>query len=48
MTAPGGEPGWQVAQVNVARLVAPLDHPSIDDFRNALDHINLLGESQPG
>lgn len=39
---------WQIAQVNVAKLIAPLDDPRIDDFRNALEHINLLGESQPG
>ena len=40
--------GWRVAQVNVAKLIAPLDHPRIDDFRLALDHINQLGEAQPG
>lgn len=40
--------GWQIAQVNVAKLIAPLDDPRIDDFREALEHINLLGESQPG
>ena len=40
--------GWRIAQVNVARLIAPLDDPRIDDFRNALDHINQLGEAQPG
>ncbi len=39
---------WQIAQVNVAKLIAPLDDPRIDDFREALDHINRLGESQPG
>jgi heme-degrading monooxygenase HmoA len=39
---------WRIAQVNVAKLAAPLDHPSIDEFREALDHINQLGESQPG
>jgi len=48
VTGPAGEPRWQIAQVNVARLNAPLDHPSIDEFRNALERINLLGESQPG
>lgn len=39
---------WRVAQVNVAKLIAPLDHPRIDDFRNALEHINQLGEAQAG
>ena len=40
--------GWRIAQVNIARLIAPLDDPRIDDFRLALDHINQLGEAQPG
>jgi hypothetical protein len=39
---------FQIAQVNVGKLVAPLDDPRIDDFRNALERINLLGEAQPG
>ena len=39
---------WRIAQVNVGKLVAPLDDPRIDDFRNALERINLLGEAQPG
>jgi Domain of unknown function (DUF3291) len=39
---------WRIAQVNVAKLIAPLDDPRIDDFRNALERINLLGEAQPG
>ena len=39
---------WQVAQLNVGRLVAPLDHPLIDDFREALPLINALGEASPG
>ena len=43
-----GETPWRIAQVNIAKLAAPLDDPRIDDFRNALEHINLLGESQPG
>ncbi|HWF75628.1 MAG TPA: DUF3291 domain-containing protein [Caulobacteraceae bacterium] len=40
--------GWRIAQVNVAKLIAPLDDPRIDDFRNALERINRLGEAQPG
>lgn len=39
---------WQIAQVNVAKLIAPLEDPRIDAFRQALDRINQLGESQPG
>lgn len=41
-------PGFHLAQVNISRLLAPLDSPRIGDFRNALDHINALGEAQPG
>jgi heme-degrading monooxygenase HmoA len=39
---------WRIAQVNVAKLIAPLDDPRIDDFRRALERINRLGEAQPG
>ena len=39
---------WQLAQVNVAKLTAPLGDPRIADFRNALERINRLGEAQPG
>jgi hypothetical protein len=37
-----------VAQLNIARLVAPIDAPEIADFVAALDEINGLGESSPG
>ncbi|HEY1751889.1 MAG TPA: DUF3291 domain-containing protein [Caulobacteraceae bacterium] len=40
--------GYHLAQINVARLVAPVDDPRIDDFRNALARINALAEAQPG
>lgn len=39
---------YLLAQYNVATLKAPLDAPESADFRNALDHINALGEGQPG
>jgi hypothetical protein len=39
---------YHLAQVNIGRLLAPVDDPRIDDFRNALDHINALAEAQPG
>jgi len=38
----------QVAQLNVGRLSAPLDDPSIDDFRMNLSRINSLAEVSPG
>jgi Domain of unknown function (DUF3291) len=37
-----------LAQLNVGRLVAPLDDPRIDDFRNNLDRVNALAEASPG
>lgn len=39
---------YLLAQYNVATLKAPLDDPASREFRDALDHINALGESQPG
>lgn len=40
--------GYQLAQINVGRLKAPVDHPMIADFKNNLDRINALAEQQPG
>lgn len=40
--------GMHVAQLNVARLRAPMDDPLIDDFRNNLEPINVLAEASPG
>jgi hypothetical protein len=37
-----------LAQVNFGRLLAPVDDPRIDDFRNNLAHINALADAQPG
>lgn len=40
--------GYHLAQVNVGRLLAPVDDPRIADFRGALDQINALADAQPG
>jgi len=40
--------GYHLAQVNIGRLLAPVDDPLIDDFRNALGRINALADAQPG
>lgn len=37
-----------LAQLNIGRLTAPMDDPSIDDFRNNLDPINAIAEASPG
>jgi hypothetical protein len=39
---------YHLAQYNVARLLEPLDHPSIADFVDALEPINRLAETSPG
>jgi putative acetyltransferase len=39
---------FHLAQLNVARLRAPLDHQSIDDFRNGLAPVNALADSASG
>ena len=38
----------QIAQLNVARAVAPLDDPRLADFMALLDEVNLLAERSPG
>jgi hypothetical protein len=37
-----------LAQLNVGRLRAPMDDPTIDDFRENLDPVNTLAEASPG
>jgi hypothetical protein len=39
---------FQLAQLNIARLRHPLDHPAIADFVNGLEEINALAEQSPG
>ncbi len=41
-------PAMQLAQLNVARLIAPIDSPQLADFVARLDEINALAESSPG
>ena len=38
----------ELAQINVARLRAPLDDPLVAEFVEALDEINALAERSPG
>ena len=37
-----------LAQVNIARMRAPLDDPSMSDFVSRIDEINALAENDPG
>lgn len=39
---------YHLAQINIARLVAPIDDPRIADFVSQLDAINALAEAAPG
>jgi hypothetical protein len=40
--------GPELAQVNVARLAAPLDSPALADFVANLDPVNAAADSAPG
>jgi len=40
--------GWALAQINIARLVAPEGHPSVQEFFDLLDEINALADAGPG
>jgi hypothetical protein len=39
---------WELAQLNIAHLVAPIDSPTLTDFVAELDRINALAENSPG
>ncbi|GAB5518045.1 MAG: DUF3291 domain-containing protein [Rhodothermales bacterium] len=39
---------YHIAQINIARMKAPLDDPLMAEFIENIDRINQLGESAPG
>ncbi len=39
---------YQLAQINVARLIAPLGSPQVAEFEQNLQRINTLAEQTPG
>jgi heme-degrading monooxygenase HmoA len=39
---------YQLAQINISRLLAPLDHPQISDFVAQLAPVNALADISPG
>ena len=43
-----GAMGYVLAQVNVGRLLAPIDDPMIADFAAALEPVNALADAAPG
>ncbi len=40
--------GYHIAQVNIARMKAPLDHPVMAGFVARLEEINALADGSPG
>lgn len=40
--------GYHLAELNIGRLIAPVDDPRVADFMGALDLINGLGKRMPG
>ena len=39
---------YQLAQINIGRLVAPVDDPKLAAFVAQLDEVNALAETAPG
>jgi len=39
---------FHLAQVNIGRLIAPIDDPVMEGFRSQLDPINALADRSPG
>ena len=39
---------FHLAQVNIARLVAPMESPELADFMAALDPVNAVADAAPG
>ena len=40
--------GWHLAQINIARAVAPIDDPAMAEFVAQLDAINAVADTSPG
>ena len=39
---------FHLAQLNIGRVLHPLDHPQMKEFMDGLDHINALADQWPG
>ena len=39
---------FHLAQVNIGRIIAPIDDPRMEGFRSQLDPINALADRSPG
>lgn len=40
--------GYHLAQINIARLIAPIDDPKIAEFVSLLQPVNALADKAPG
>jgi hypothetical protein len=40
--------GYHIAQINIGRMLAPIEHPVMADFVAQLPPINALAEESPG
>ena len=41
-------PNYHIAQINIARMLVPMDHPIMADFVAQLPPINALADESPG
>ncbi|MDQ2676871.1 MAG: DUF3291 domain-containing protein, partial [Actinomycetota bacterium] len=41
-------PRYHLAQLNIGRLVAPVDSPLVAEFMALLDPINAIADATPG
>ena len=41
-------PNYHIAQINIARMLVPMDHPIMADFVAQLPPINALADQSPG
>jgi hypothetical protein len=48
MTTSLGSGGYELAQINISRLLAPLDSEQLADFVAALDPVNAVADAAPG
>jgi hypothetical protein len=42
------DPGWHLAQLNIATLLAPLHSPQLAGFVGALEPVNAVADASPG
>jgi hypothetical protein len=41
-------PKYHIAQINIARMLAPIDDPVMEEFVAQLESINALADASPG